>query len=289
MPRLAPSSAIWRPAVYDFYMAKAGYTFETLTGIPGLGSMAKQDAGTVAITGGTITGVTVPEQVGNNVTGSSALQAAGGTARYFIVTDGNAPSILRGNVQIGNQPALSADVANGRVGIGTFAPIAAARLRIHHPRATDADSGCRRPIAMSAAIIRCSLPTWPGRASARLPRRRRRRPTTRSSDARLKHGRAEPGTANWTSMRALRPVRFVWKADDSARRRLSGRRGAGGDSRRGDDGRARSDGRVTGNIRPQQIDMSKLVPWLVGAVQTLAGQVELLTERVAELETGLGV
>ena len=46
---------------------------------------------------------------------------------------------------------------------------------------------------------------------------------------------------------------------------------------------------AAGGIVPQQIDMSKLVPWLVGAVQTLAGQVEILTERVTELETGLGV
>jgi hypothetical protein len=44
-----------------------------------------------------------------------------------------------------------------------------------------------------------------------------------------------------------------------------------------------------GHILPQQIDHSKLVPWLVGALQALAGQVETLTERVTELETGLGV
>ena len=39
---------------YDFYMAKAGYTFETLTGVQGGGGMANQEANNVAITGGHI-------------------------------------------------------------------------------------------------------------------------------------------------------------------------------------------------------------------------------------------
>lgn len=38
---------------YDFYMAKAGYTFETLTGVQGMGTMALQNADAVSITGGT--------------------------------------------------------------------------------------------------------------------------------------------------------------------------------------------------------------------------------------------
>ena len=33
-------------------MAKSGYTFETLTGVQGHGTMAQQDASAVAITGG---------------------------------------------------------------------------------------------------------------------------------------------------------------------------------------------------------------------------------------------
>ena len=40
---------------YDFYMAKSGYTFETLTGVQGHGTMAQQDASAVAITGGSAT------------------------------------------------------------------------------------------------------------------------------------------------------------------------------------------------------------------------------------------
>lgn len=42
---------------YDFYMAKAGYSFETLTGVQGWGTLALQDASNVAITGGSV-GVT---------------------------------------------------------------------------------------------------------------------------------------------------------------------------------------------------------------------------------------
>ena len=43
---------------FDFYMAKAGYTFETMTGIQGLSALAQQDASNVTITGGSITGLT---------------------------------------------------------------------------------------------------------------------------------------------------------------------------------------------------------------------------------------
>ena len=39
---------------YDFYMAKPGYTFETMTGIQGYGTMAQQDASAVNITGGVV-------------------------------------------------------------------------------------------------------------------------------------------------------------------------------------------------------------------------------------------
>ena len=41
---------------YDFYLAKAGYTFETLTGVQGHGTMALQNANAVAITGGRLSG-----------------------------------------------------------------------------------------------------------------------------------------------------------------------------------------------------------------------------------------
>ena len=108
-----------------------------------------------------------------------------------------------------------------------------------------------------------------------------------TSDARLKHAVAML-VGELAVIRALRPVRFRWNADDSE--------GVGflaGEVAEhvqgvvmGEPDAMEEDG-VT--IRPQMIDYSKLVPWLVGAVQTLAGQVEMLTDRVAALEAGLGV
>ena len=44
---------------FDFYMAKSGYTFETLTGIQGYGSMAQQESNSVNITGGSVTAATI--------------------------------------------------------------------------------------------------------------------------------------------------------------------------------------------------------------------------------------
>ena len=52
---------------YDFYMAKSGYTFETLTGVQGHGSMAQQDAGAVAISGGTINNLSSLSTVGKEI------------------------------------------------------------------------------------------------------------------------------------------------------------------------------------------------------------------------------
>ena len=46
------------PGDYDFYMAKAGYTFETLTGIQGFGTMVDQNAAFVQVTGGELIGLT---------------------------------------------------------------------------------------------------------------------------------------------------------------------------------------------------------------------------------------
>jgi len=41
-----------------------------------------------------------------------------------------------------------------------------------------------------------------------------------------------------------------------------------------------------GSIRAQQVDHSKLVPWLTAALQATLAQVEALTARVATLEGG---
>ena len=227
---------------YDFYMAKAGYTFETLTGVQGHGTMAQQDASAVAITGGTITNVTI--------------------------ATGYASTLRIQNLGIG----LPATIYP----VDIYWP----KATVHgiHMRPSDGDAGS------SANLVFANAGDAPvggifTTASATS--------YTTSSDARLKTA-VQSLVGELAVIRALRPVRFRWLSDDSA--------GVGflaGEVAEvvqgvvtGEPDAMEEDG-VT--IRPQQIDHSKLVPWLVGALQTLAAQVETLTERVTELEAGLGV
>lgn len=85
---------------YDFYMAKAGYTFETLTGVQGHGSMAQQDASAVAITGGTIVGAAIS---GGTVSGLGSLDV-GGAATLNNTLDVVGTTRLQAAVGIGVVP-----------------------------------------------------------------------------------------------------------------------------------------------------------------------------------------
>ena len=107
-----------------------------------------------------------------------------------------------------------------------------------------------------------------------------------SSDGRLKHD-VDDLTGELALVKLLRPVRFKWNADNSPGVGFLAQEVA-----------AHVQGIISGEpdaidanggIVPQMIDMSKLTPWLVGAVKTLAAQVESLTARVAVLEDALGV
>ena len=102
-----------------------------------------------------------------------------------------------------------------------------------------------------------------------------------TSDMRLKRNVA-PLTAALERLRALRPVEFLWTSDDSP--------GVGFIAH---EVQEVLDGVITGEagaldeageIVPQQIDMSKLVPWLTAALKETLAQVEALTARVAALE-----
>jgi hypothetical protein len=102
-----------------------------------------------------------------------------------------------------------------------------------------------------------------------------------SSDVRLKTA-ITPLTAALERIRALRPVQFLWKSDDSP--------GVGFIAH---EVQEVLDGVITGEadavdeageIVPQQIDHSKLVPWLTAALKETLAQVEALTARVAALE-----
>jgi hypothetical protein len=221
---------------YDFYMAKSGYTFETLTGLQGWGTMALQNANAVAITGGSATFGAA--DTGTTRTGPLGVQrAAAATAGIYVH---HAKGSQHGIVV---QPTDSDAAGLGAI---TFLNLAGGGV---------------------GGIVTTATTTTYG--------------TT--SDARLKHA-ITTLIGELAVIRALRPVRFRWLVDDSEGVGFLAQEVA-----------EHVQGVVTGqvdevnpdgSIRPQMIDLSKLVPWLVGAVQTLAGQVETLTERVTELEAG---
>jgi hypothetical protein len=99
-----------------------------------------------------------------------------------------------------------------------------------------------------------------------------------TSDSRLKTG-VDDLTGELALIQALRPVSFRWRATDAP--------GVGFLAHEvaahvqgvitGDEGAVDEDGQ----IRAQQIDLSKLVPYLVGAIKTMAA-------RLAVLEDALG-
>ena len=83
-------------------------------------------------------------------------------------------------------------------------------------------------------------------------------------------------------MQALRPVAFRWNADDEV-----------GHGFLAHELQATIPAAVTGepdavnedgSVKPQQVDHSKLVPWLTAALQETLAQVQALTARVAVLE-----
>jgi hypothetical protein len=102
-----------------------------------------------------------------------------------------------------------------------------------------------------------------------------------SSDARLKHA-ITPLTGALGVLQALRPVRFRWNADDSQ-----------GHGFLAHELQQVVPAAVTGlpdevnedgSIKPQQVDHSKLVPWLTSALQEAVAQMQALAARVGVLE-----
>jgi len=105
-----------------------------------------------------------------------------------------------------------------------------------------------------------------------------------SSDARLKEA-IEVLAGALEVLQALRPVAFRWQADGS--------RGHGflahelqrviPEAVTGEPDAVNEDG----SIKPQQVDHSKLIPWLVAGMQELLGRVESLEIQVAALQAQL--
>lgn len=251
---------------YDFYMAKAGYSFETLTGLQGFGSMALQDANAVAITGGSVTGLTTLGTVATANIPYLGLGSAPADSSYML----NGAGIVRlTNSQVGlNTPP---DVAYPLAFLGA-ARFQYAKGLTHglliQPTGSDASGGAPLLFKNVAGTDVGSI-TITGAATS----------YNTSSDARLKHD-VDDLTGELAVIQALRPVRFKWNVDDSD-----------GQGFLASEVAAVLAGVITGEpdaideaggIIPQLIDYSKLVPWLVGAVKTLAA-------RVAVLEDAAGV
>ena len=100
-----------------------------------------------------------------------------------------------------------------------------------------------------------------------------------TSDARLKDD-VQPLVGGLDVIRALNPVAFRWRSDDSHGRGLLAHEVQ----------EVIPDGVITGardavddegNVQPQMIDYSKLVPYLIGAVKELTQQVEMLQAQLA--------
>jgi Concanavalin A-like lectin/glucanases superfamily/Chaperone of endosialidase len=256
----------------------------------GLGTMAQQDASAVNITGGSaVLQTAIPGHVsidwqGNPVHGLLVNDApagahngililvSAGTDRRAINAAGTAPSYFGGTVQVA-----------GTLGVHQ-APQADRAVTILHTRASEhgmviqpnADSGAGNAVLFlnAAAATIGSINT---NASATF--------YNTSSDQRLKHSIA-PLVGALDRVRALRPVSYRWNVDDSADEgflahqlmtvlphAVTGQPDAVHDD---------------GSIKPQQVDHSKMVPWLVASVQELAAQVQALTARIATLEAALG-
>lgn len=245
---------------YDFYMAKAGYTFETLTGVQGHGTLAQQDANAVAISGGNIIGASV-----------SGLQAHGAPTATFTT-----------EVGFGTGPVIGASITaqfqarfNSQVGIQS-APATNAAVKLLWNRAaqygiwmqpSDADSGnpAMAFLNQGGGAVGSITSTVDGTFY------------NTTSDGRLKDAIA-PLAGALDVLRALRPVAFRWKG--------SGTPGVGFVAQ---EVAAVLPGVVTGTpeavdaagqIVPQQMDVSKLVPWLVGALRDVVTRLEALEARL---------
>jgi hypothetical protein len=275
------------PGHYDFTFTKPGYTFEPIydfqvpEDVLTLGTMATQNANAVAITGGTATlthlGVGVPQEPGVYNTATGSLHVIGNADLGSLNVAGH--GLLNGTLSVNGDANLA-----GHVGIGAVAE-SDKQVRLRYPKAaysalgiqpTDNDTG-----GGSAVLFLSSVGANVGTIFTTAT-------TTAyntSSDRRLKDAiEALPGGVE--TVRALRPVQFRWRADGS--------RGSGfvadevhqvvpeavsGQPDAVD---------AMGQILPQGLDLSKLVPYLTAAVQTLATQVETLTARVATLEQARG-
>ena len=245
---------------------------EALRAQAGLGTLAQQDASAVAITGGIATGLAglgVANQAGNNLIAfSSSLQASGGSNRWFLFTDGDAPSYLTGTVQLVKTLGIQ-QPPSASYGLGLTWNKSTQYGLVLTPVSTD--TGTQAVLFKNLAGTDVGSIATTASATA----------YNTSSDRRLKTA-ITPLVDALATVLALAPVQFRWRA--------TGEQGTGfvadevsplvpeavtGEAEAVD---------AEGQIVPQGLDLSKLVPYLVGACQALSQQVQALQARVAVLE-----
>lgn len=288
------------PGHFDLSFTKPGYTFEPIFDmqVPAdtvtLGTMATQNANAVAITGGTAaltylvtspganqSGLTVNDPTAGNPGYGLTTNVSAGTSRLNIRALGSAPNHFAGAVGIGvavpDQPLhvqgnafISAALGINVTPVGHCISLSYNRSGGLHglfiqPNA-DSGSGTAVSFVNAANTVGVGSITTTGTTTA----------YNTTSDGRLKDAVATLSGALET-IRALRPVSFVWKTD-----------GTPGVGFVAQEVQAVVPQAVTGSADdPQpsmQMDASKLVPYLIGACQELAAQVQTLTARLAVLE-----
>jgi hypothetical protein len=284
----------------------------------GLASMATQGHTAVNITGGTIAGLTAlgtnnAQITGGSVTGLTALgtnnaQITGGSVTGLTVLGTNNAQITGGSVTgltafNADAPTLHVDSANHRVGIGTTTPtqlltvngplltydltttnkviigapiVTVAKVELRWDKSfghgiaminnNDAGGGFTQQFLNSTGVQVGSI-SQTGSATA----------FNTTSDSRLKEA-VEDLPEPLAVVQALRPVAFRWRADGSP-----GHGFLAGEVQQVVPGVITGEADAVdeaGNVLPMQIDNSKLVPWLVGAVKELTAQVAALSTRL---------
>ena len=262
-------------------VAITGGTISNVT-LP-LGSMAQQDASAVAITGGTATlanvtstsfiSATTDLTAGGNCTVNSHLGVGVVASPSFAVATGSQMSYFGGGLR-----------SDGPVGIYEASPNPGICLTIGYAqssrhgiilRTLAGDAGAYQAMQFwNAAGGSVGSITTTGSATA----------YNTSSDVRLKHA-ITALTGALDRVRALKPVSYLWNANNEPGEGFLAHElmrevplAVTGEPDAVD---------AEGNIQPQGVDHSKLVPWLVAALQESVAQVQALTARVASLEAQL--
>jgi hypothetical protein len=239
----------------------------------GLGTMATQDATAVAITGGTATLATLTTTGGtgaslfvqnNPVDNAIAFYTdqAAGPGRYAVFAAGTAPSVLSGTLSVTGNVAINAAVGTEKLRIDFASGGYALYLRA-------LNTGTVFPVnfANSANTSVGSISTTDTSTAYNT-----------SSDTRLKEA-IQPLTDALATVAALRPVRYRWQADASPGEgflahelmqhvplAVSG---------------LPDEVNPDGSVKPQQVDHSKIIVHLVGAIQELLARVETLEAALA--------